>query len=230
MNYATYEEAKAAGGSKFLAFIFGYVALGLLITAGMSALASYLFTSVWPIMANPELYLGVIIGAAVLQIVLILWITFGVLRHGGNMAIPFLLYSLCMGVLLSALTLTIDPYILGETFGITCLVFLIMALVGYFSKANLSSLIFVGMGLLLGSIALSLFNIFIGSDTIGWIVTFAAFGAIMLITAFDMWRIKKIIEQGAMSNNLAMYCAFSLYVDFVYMFIRIAIILSRIRR
>ena len=86
------------------------------------------------------------------------------------------------------------------------------------------------MGLLIGSIFLSLINWFIGSDQLGWIVTFASFGAIMLITAFDVWRIRRISESGQASKNLALYCAFNIYIDFIYMFMRIAMILSRVSR
>lgn len=229
-NYGTYEEVKATGGSKFLGVVFGYAALGFLVTAAIALFVGYLFTSVYPIDVNGDVYIGLIIGASALQLVLMLWITFGVFRRGGNMIVPFALYTIAMGILLSTLTLTMDWYLIGMTIGLTCLVFGVMAAVGYFSKVNLSGLLIVGMGLMIGSIFLALINFFIGSGTIEWIVTFASFGAIMLITAFDVWRVKKIADSGQASKNLALYCAFNIYVDFVYMLIRIAIILSRVTR
>lgn len=230
-NYRTYEpEVQSATGSKFLGTVFGYAAIGFLVTAAVALLTGYLFTSVIPIDVASDTYLGLIIGASILQIVLIFWITFGVFRRGGNLIIPFALYTIAMGILLSALTLTMDWYLIGMTFGLTCLVFGAMAAVGYFSKVNLSGLLIVGMGLLIGSIFLSLINWFIGSDQLGWIVTFASFGAIMLITAFDVWRIRRISESGQASKNLALYCAFNIYIDFIYMFMRIAMILSRVSR
>ncbi|MFA7377946.1 MAG: Bax inhibitor-1 family protein, partial [Bacilli bacterium] len=195
-NYQRYEKVQTTEGSRFLGVIFGYAAIGFLVTAGIALLTSYLFTSVIPIDVASDIYLGLIIGAAIVQIVLIFWITFRVFRRGGNMIVPFALYTIAMGILLSALTLTLDWYLIGMTFGLTCVVFGVMAAVGYFSKVNLSGLLIVGMGLLIGSIFLSLINWFIGSGMIEWIVTFASFGAIMLITAFDIWRIRKIIESG----------------------------------
>lgn len=229
-KYGTYEEITSTSKSKFMGVVFGYAALGFLLTAAIALLTGFLFTSVIPIDVASDLYLGLIIGASIVQLILIFWITFGVMRRGGNMIVPFVIYAVVMGILLSSLTLTMNWYLIGMTFGLTCLVFGVMAAVGYYSKVNLSSLVIVGMGLLIGSLLLSVINIFIGSDSLGWIVSFASFGAIMLITAFDIWRIKKIIDAGQMSNNLALYCAFNIYVDFIYMFMRIAIILSRVTR
>ena len=54
-----------------------------------------------------------------------------------------------------------------------------------------------------------------------WIVSFALFAAMMFITIFDIWNIKKICEKGEMSTNLELYCAFTLYVDFIYILIRV---------
>ncbi len=217
-------------GSKFVGTVFAYAAIGFLVTAAIALLTGYLFTSLIPVDIASNTYLGLIIGASLMQLILILWITLWVFRRGGNLIVPFALYTITMGILLSTLTLTMDWYLIGMTFGLTCLVFGMMAAVGYFSKVNLSGLLIVGMGLLIGSIFLSLINWFIGSDSLGWIVTFASFGAIMLITAFDVWRLKRISESGQTSKNIALYCAFTIYIDFIYMFMRIAMILSRVTR
>ena len=41
---------------------------------------------------------------------------------------------------------------------------------------------------------------------------------IPILTNMD---IKKITERGEMSTNLELYCAFTLYVDFIYILIRV---------
>ena len=110
-------------------------------------------------------------------------------------------------------------------FGITAGIFLLMTLIAVLTKGNLHPLLMVGIGLMIGAGVLSLVNWLIGSDTIMWIVTFAMFAAIMFITMFDIWNIKKICERGAMNTNLALYCAFTLYVDFIYILIRVLIFL-----
>ena len=48
---------------------------------------------------------------------------------------------------------------------------------------------------------------------------------ILIIVAVDGYNIKKISQQGAVSNNLALYMAFSMYTDFISIFIRILYLL-----
>ena len=54
--------------------------------------------------------------------------------------------------------------------------------------------------------------------------------AMLFITAFDFYRVKKIASKGEQSNDLALYCAFNLYVDFIYILIRILSILARSKK
>ncbi|MFA5481520.1 MAG: hypothetical protein WC282_03980, partial [Bacilli bacterium] len=99
-NYSTYEQSSTTvEGKHFITSVFSYAALGFLITALIAFLASYLFTNVWMIQNNPDLYLGVMIGASIAQLVVMIWISFGVMRRGKNIAIPFLIYTIVMGVL-----------------------------------------------------------------------------------------------------------------------------------
>ena len=111
-----------------------------------------------------------------------------------------------------------------------------MALIAFLSKGNLSGLAITGIGLLIGALMLSLVN------WIMWLVSpatwsvlyiaiqFIVLAAVMLITIYDMWRIKKIAERGEMNTNVELYCAFTLYVDFIYIFIRIVSVILASRR
>ena len=103
-----------------------------------------------------------------------------------------------------------------------------MFLISYLSKGSLNFLGVIGIGLLIGAALIGLVGwIFILTGFLGaymhlyWIVSFISFAAIMFITIWDMWRIKKIAEAGEMNDNLALFCAFTLYVDFIYLFLRV---------
>ena len=133
-----------------------------------------------------------------------------------------------MGLLLSELVLFVPWPILGITFVITAGVFGIMFLISYISKGSLNFLGVLGLGLFIGAGIISLVGwILLLTGVLGdymtlyWIVSLLTFAAIMFITIWDMWRIKKIAEGGEMSDNLVLYCAFILYVDFIYLFMRI---------
>ena len=141
--------------------------------------------------------------------------------------IPGLIYVTCMGTLLSAFTIVLDWRVLGLAFGITAGTFLLMSLIALISKGRMNGLAVVGLGLLIGSLFLGFINwwmAYILPDVwtwLMWVITFVTFGAMLLITIFDIWRIKKIAEQGEMSTNLELYLAFQLYVDFIYIFVRV---------
>lgn len=216
---------KSSAGVVSFAKVFLYMFIGLAITAavamGLSATIYYAAVNG----ANPEVltntYFGLMISSGILLLILTFLINFVFLRGKHSILVPAIIYTVLMGVLLSSFCLLIDWRILGLAFGITSGIFLIMTLIASFTRGNLSPLLMIGMGLIIGSLVLSLVNWLIGSTTIMWIVTFAIFAAMMFITMFDIWNIKKITERGELSNNISLYCAFTLYVDFIYIFIRI---------
>ena len=150
-----------------------------------------------------------------------------------SLLIPALIYCILMGLLLSELVIFVPWPILGITFAITAGIFGIMFLISYISKGSLNFLGVIGIGLFVGAAFLSLIGLllfftgFLGAYMhLYWIISLLSFAAIMFITIWDMWRIKIIAEQGAMNENLALYCAFILYVDFIYLFLRVLRIVS----
>lgn len=157
--------------------------------------------------------------------------------RGKSLTVPTYIYCVLMGLILSTLVMFVPWPVLGITFAITSGIYGIMFLISYVSKGSLNSLGIIGIGLLIGAAILSLIGwIFMLTGFLGaylhlyWIISLLSFAAIMFITIWDMWRIKKIAEEGAMSDNLIMYCAFILYVDFIYLFLRVLRIVSYFMR
>lgn len=216
---------KVSSGALSFAKVFLYMFIGLAITTVVAFTVGGINVAAINNGADENLvasvYLGLLIASAISLFILMLIIQFVSLRGKHSILVPAILYATVMGVLLSSFALFIDWRILGTAFGITSGVFLLMTLIAWVTKGNLSPLLTLGMGLFIGALILSLVNWLIGSEMIMWIVSFVIFAAIMFITMFDIWNIKKIAEKGAMSNNLALYCAFTLYVDFIYILIRV---------
>ncbi|MBR0294558.1 MAG: US12 family protein [Bacilli bacterium] len=234
---------KKASGSSYsstgtlsLVRVFLYMFAGLLITSGIALGLGALFKNV---LGNADIdtlnnaaiaYLAIMITSAIA--VLVLSILLNVfLYKGKRLLVPAILYTVFMGVLLSSFTIFIEWSILGLAFGITAGTFGLMALIAFLSKGNLSGLAIAGLGLLIGAMILALVNWILYLVTGGdWgmmniVISFIVLAAMMLITIYDMWRIKKICETGAMNSNMELYCAFTLYVDFIYILIRIIIII-----
>ena len=220
-------ESKSSSGIVSFAKVFFYMFIGLAITTGVAFGVGYIFLAAARSGADPQVisnaYFGVMIGSAIALLIMMFVIHFVTLRGKHSILVPALIYTVLMGVLLSSFTILLEGnyWLLGMAFGITAGIFLLMTLIAVLTKGNLSPLLMLGIGLFIGAGVLALVNFFVGSSMIMWIVSFAIFAAIMFITIFDIWNIKKICERGAMSNNLALYCAFNLYVDFVYILIRV---------
>ena len=217
--------SKSSSGVLSFAKVFLYMFIGLAITAGVSfgvgAIFAYAATHGADSAMINNTYLGLLISSGILVIILTFVINFVVLRGKHSILVPALIYVVLMGVLLSSFALFIDWRILGMAFGITSGIFLLMTLIAVLTNGNLSPLLMLGFGSFIGAGILALVNWLIMSTMLMWIVSFAVFAAMMFITMYDIWNIKKMTERGEMSNNLSLYCAFNLYVDFVYIFIRV---------
>ena len=239
---------KQSKGS-FLSRVFGLMFLCLLITTVVAAGVGFGFQA---LILNSATYdpngslesldgnlllafFAVIIVSAIGLLIMsfVLPITFARGKH--NILVPLIIYVVLMGLLLSTFTFLFDWVILVEAFGITTLIFGLMAFLGYISKGRLAGIGFILLGLIIGAVALSLVNwlmiLFGGIQekniTISWIVSLMVFAFLMFVTLYDVNRIKKIAETGAQhDNNLTYYCAFILYSDFISILIRVVYYLA----
>ena len=86
-----------------------------------------------------------------------------------------------------------------------------------------------GIGALFGILTLSLVNIFLNSEPLYYLISYIGLAAMLAITAFDVNRIKQMANSGYMSEGIAIYMALQLYTDFIYIFLRLVVILGRNR-
>lgn len=245
MTEFVYNPADKRSVNSLIGRVYGYMFYALLITAiisfGVGILFSlWLFGTVNPadaLYGDVELTINSIDGAIALLVMLgISALTLFILSfvvhiraaRGKTITVPAFIYVIMMGLVLSELVIFVPWPVLGLTFAITAGVFGIMFLISYFSKGSLNFLGVLGLGLLIGAGVLALVGWILAiTGALGaymhlyWIVSLLTFAAIMFITIWDMWRIKKIAEGGEMCNNLVLYCAFILYVDFIYLFLRV---------
>ena len=228
----TDKQAKGA----FLTKVYGWMFICLFITtvvaAGLGYGLMYLFVNAGE-ETQTSIMTGMIVGAIVSAIALlvmsfVLPITF--IRGKHNIIVPLMIYVVLMGVLLSMFTWAFEPVILAESFGITALVFGLMALLGHLSKGRLTGLGAIMIGLLIGAGLLSLVNflmILIGgirpeNVMLSWIVSLAVFAFLMFMTMWDVARINQIASRGETgNNNLVHYCAYILYSDFIALLVRV---------
>ena len=247
-NQVVYDFSDKQSKGLFLTKVFGMMFICLLITtlvaAGLGFPFQYLLTKTMVVEGEVASYdqnlctgfLVMLVASAIGLLVMsfVLPMMFAKGKH--NIIVPLMIYVVLMGVLLSTLVIFLDWVILAEAFGITCLIFGVMALLGYVSKGKLTGIGFILLGLLIGAGALSLVNwlmIFIGgmiqpqNIMLSWIVSLMIFAFLMFVTLYDVYRIKKIAENGSQqNNNLVYYCAYILYSDFIALLVRVVYYLA----
>lgn len=209
--------------------VYGYLFLALLLTGGIAFGVGYLF-SLW-MLSNEQQAAGGMIAILItsgIGLLILSFVVHGVAFRNRHSVLPYYIaYVVLMGVLLSTFTMFIDWRILGVAFGITSIIIGIDAVVALFAKSNFNWVAMMGISLLLGAGIVFLFSwlmIFLFPTVFGpmlYLINFVVFIAIMLLTLVDIVRITRIAEQGDMSTNLALYCSFIIYTDFIYIFIRI---------
>ena len=248
-SQVVYDFSDKQSKGTFLSKVFGMMFLCLLITTAVAAGLGYGIQAL--IIHNPSydpnapletlpstilaVFLIMVLISAIGLIVMsfVLPITFARGKH--NIFVPLMIYVVLMGILLSLFTFLFDWIILVEAFGITTLIFGLMAFLGYISKGRLAGIGFILLGLMIGAIVLSLVNWLIilsghfseQNIMLSWIVSLLVFAFLMFVTLYDVYRIKKIAENGAQQdNNLTYYCAFILYSDFIAILIRVVYYLA----
>jgi len=228
----TFEEefASVKGMNAFISKVFGWMFIGLLLTAGVAYYVASNIDLVITIVTNRFLFFGLIIGELVLVSVLSARITR--LRTATAIGL-FLFYAALNGVTLSVIFLAYTGETLVSAFGVAAITFGIMCVYGYVTKADLtrqSSLLFMG---LIGIVVLSLINLFLRSSGLEWIISIVSLFVFLGLTAYDMQKLKGYYfgTEGdtVLRGNLGILGALNLYLDFINLFLTLLRIFGRRR-
>ena len=192
--------------------------LGLLITAFTSlfcassySVISFFVQNSWAMWVLVIAELGIVFGVSA-----------GInrLSTGTAMAL-FILFAVINGLMLFPIFFAYTGESIAKTFFITAGTFGAMTIYGYCTNRDLSrwgSILFMA---LIGLIIASLVNIFVGSDTMGWIISVVGVLIFVGLTAWDTQQIKTmaLTAPGAAAGRLAVLGALTLYLDFINMFL-----------
>lgn len=203
--------------SQLLSKVFIWMFIGLLVTFGVSFYVSQQANMLYNIFSR--YYLFIVIAEFIVVIVLsrnihklsYLWAS-----------ILFILYSFLTGLTFSSIFVVYELGSIGFLFGVTALLFALLSFAGAKTKIDLTKFGTYLMVGLLGIIIVSIINIFIGSDMITLILSWIGIALFLGITAFDVNNIKSLSNNsGIAKDNLAIYGALQLYLDFINIFIRL---------
>jgi FtsH-binding integral membrane protein len=135
----------------------------------------------------------------------------------------FILYSVLNGVTMSVIFLLYEPEVIALTFAVTAGMFFVMSLIGFVTRMDLSKLGGIFMMLLVGIIIASIVNLFMGSETLYWVITYLGVIIFVGLTAYDTNKLKQIYTEhgdaGEVGQKLALFGALTLYLDFINLFL-----------
>ena len=209
-----------------MAKVFGYMAIGILITAVFTGLFGWLIYSTCECvrvgeyieMYNFDAYIGFTVGGIVPLIGMLVCsilagsFSFKHRQQSRSVAIPAVIYCACIGYLFGLIFPFLPFEVIAISLGASIVVFASLALVGLVSKGNMNPLMYLAMGLLSGIFIISIINLilmwFVPTVVVNasfWIVSLGIFVVLMLTTIWDVWHIKTIVSQNDTTPNLTLF-------------------------
>lgn len=239
--------SEKASSASFIAKVFLVLFIALIATAVISLGLSAIFSSILnsAIETDNEVLLDNVMMTMIASLVIssialiIMSIVVPIVYAKGKHSVlpSMIIFVILMGVLLSSLCFALPWYILGEAAAITGGTFGLIALIGLAGKGRIPGIGLLILGLFSGVIILSIINLFMlllnnpAAFGIDFAIDIIFLAIIMLISIVDVRNIKRIsLTATRNDNNVILYSAFMIYVDFIGILVRIASLLARAKK
>jgi len=213
-------DSVAAEQQRFMVRVYNWMTAGLAITGFMAFYVSNNETIMNIIFGNPIMPIVLMIA----QIGLVFWLASRVMQMSASQATGvFMLYAGLTGVTFSFIFVVYTSASITSTFLVTAGTFGAMSLYGYTTKKDLTSWgSFLFMGLI-GIIIASVVNMFMQSNMMHMIITYAGVLIFVGLTAYDTQKIKEMNILGNEGTDEdtkeAISGALTLYLDFINLFL-----------
>ena len=206
-----------AGLQTYMAQVYGWMTVGLLLTAFVAWYAANSAAVMELLFTNRVFLIGLIIAQLALVIVLSAMIQ---KLSAGVTTMLFMLYSALTGLTLSSIFIVYTAASIASTFVVTAGMFGAMSLYGYTTK-RFGNMLFMA---LIGIVLASLVNFWLKSEALMWAVTYIGVIVFVGLTAYDTQKLKNMGEQidTRDTSNLRKYSilgALTLYLDFINLFL-----------
>lgn len=216
------------GLSEYVTKVFLWMFAGLMIT-GVVAYATWATNLYTIFFANMAMLLILFFAEIGLVVYISSRISKGAISGKGAM-IGFIAYSVVNGFVLSSLFITFGIGTLYQAFFMTSITFGAMAIYGHVTKKDLTKFGTIMIAGLIGIIIATLVNAIFGlfgaySTGLDLVISYVAIIIFLGLTAWDTQKIKAYYygtmgNEGA-KNNLVIYSALQLYLDFINLFLYI---------
>jgi len=200
--------------------VYMWMSLALVITGFTAYYVATNETILTTILTNQILFWGLIIA----ELGLVFGLSAAINRLSLTTAtLMFVLYSVINGATMSFIFLAYTMSSITSVFFITAGTFAVMALFGYFTKTDLSSMGKILFMALIGIIIATIVNIFVKSSGFEMILNYLGVLVFVGLTAYDTQKIKQMLQMapdaGEGAQKIALLGALSLYLDFINLFL-----------
>lgn len=217
-----------AGLKNFMTGVYSWMTMGILLTAVVS-LITVKTGAIKYLLSN-----GIFLALSIAEVVLVVILSMSVWKMSKVAATTiYLCYSALNGVTLSSIFLVYTQSSIAATFFTAAAMFGIFSIYGLVAKGDLTHWSRPLMMGLIGLIIVSVVNIFMKSSRLGWIISIAGIVLFSLLTVYDTFKLKKLYLNYNMSNNTAIsgnvsiLGALTLYLDFINIFLYLLQFLGR---
>ena len=207
--------------------VYLWMTMALAITGFTAYYVATNETLITALVTNQILFWGLAIG----ELALVIGLTAAINRLSLTTAtLMFVLYSVINGATMSFIFLLYTASSITSVFFITAGTFAAMALFGYFTKTDLTSMGKFLLMALIGIIIATIVNIFTKSQGLAVILNYLGVLVFVGLTAYDSQKIKQMLQMapdaGEGAQKIALLGALSLYLDFINLFLYLLRILG----
>ena len=216
-------QGSAARAKAFLNKVYMWLAVSMLITAGVAAYSAQDMDSlIW--VTDHRLLLCL----STLGLVVIMSFAANKLSAGAITAL-LLVFAALQGLLFGPILISYGLDSVGKAFGCTAAMFGAMSIYGTVTKRNLSTLGRTLFMLLIGLIVAMIINIFWGNGVFDTIICCAGVLIFAVFTAYDTQNLLKIglSNDTELQKKAAVLGALELYLDFINLFVYLLRLLGR---
>lgn len=205
--------------------IFMWMFIGLLVT----------FLTGYIVSINENMLINIFgkstwIFLSIIEVILVIVLSARIRKMNALTAkIMFIVYSFVSGLTFSSIFVTYELESIMYVFGITSVLFGTFALIGHFTKIDLSKFSIILLMGLIGIIICGIIGMFIQNETFDITICIIGIVIFTLYIIYDMHKIKYLFNSFDNEDNLAICCALELYLDFINLFLRLISLLGKHR-
>ena len=201
--------------NKVFGKVFMWMFIGLLIT----------FLTGYVVSSNDNMLYNIFSGGTyfiliIIELVLVIYLSARIHKTQVTTArIVFILYSFVSGLTFGSIFIVFKMSSIMLIFLITAILFGIFALIGRFTKLDLTKVGTILLMMLLGIVICTFVNVFLKNDTLDLFVSYISIIVFLGFTAYDMQKIKMLSYEFNDEDKIAIIGALELYLDFINIFI-----------